>query len=190
MSTARSGIDLLLVRHTPVAPAWQARCYGRTDVPLGRDGRAAARTLAEALAQHQPHIVFSSPLRRARWLALLTARQANAALIIDDRLAERDFGTWERQSWDDIHADSGDAMMGMLTAPGSFRPGGAETTSELQARALSWYRELPAGPRLIAVSHGGPIAALVGSLRRLEPGQWAALIPPPGGSVCVPRDGD
>jgi broad specificity phosphatase PhoE len=175
--------DLLLVRHTAVADAWRSRCYGATDVPLARDGRMAARALARDLAEQRPAVVFSSPLRRARFLAGLIARAVGVPLMIDARLRERHFGAWEGRDWTDIYAETGDAMMGMLTAPDTFRPGGGETTHELRDRVAAWQRELPAGVTVLAVCHGGPIAALVGLGHGLPPEAWAKHIPPVGGLV-------
>jgi broad specificity phosphatase PhoE len=183
MTNAAAGRRLLLVRHTAVADAWRSRCYGATDVPLGEAGRSNAHVLAQELAVWRPSIVFSSPLRRARFLAALIARRTGARLQIDARLSERNFGAWEGRSWDDIYGETGDAMMGMLQAPDSFRPGGGETTAELRDRVLSWQCELPAGVSIVAVCHGGPIAAMLGTARELSPDRWADLIPPPGGSV-------
>jgi broad specificity phosphatase PhoE len=176
---------LLLVRHTAVASAWRSRCYGATDVPLGHEGRRVARALARDLAQEQPDIVVTSPSRRARFLGGLIARAANVPLRLDPRLRERDFGSWERREWEDIYVETGDAMMGMLTAPGTFRPGGGETTFELRDRVAGWQRDLPAGVKILAVCHGGPIAALVGLANGEPPQDWAKHIPPVGGVVSL-----
>jgi broad specificity phosphatase PhoE len=63
-------------------------------------------------------------------------------------------GSWEGRSWNDIYAKTGDAMMGMLTAPENFRPGGGETTNELGERVLLWQRSLLPGVNILAVCHG------------------------------------
>jgi broad specificity phosphatase PhoE len=127
--------------------------------------------------------VYTSPLRRAAFLAALIARATDADLVIDPRLGERTFGTWERRPWSDIYAETGEAMMGMLTEPSTFRPGGGETTIEVRDRVLQWRDEVPPSGRFIVVSHGGPIAALVGTSRGLAPIDWAPLIPAVGGIV-------
>jgi broad specificity phosphatase PhoE len=74
-------------------------------------------------------------------------------------------------------------MMGMLTDPATWRPPGGETTFEMRDRVLSWYRELPAHGNFVAVTHGGPIAALLGTLAGLPVGDWLAMIPPPGAVI-------
>lgn len=169
----------LLLRHPEVAAHWSGRCYGRSEAGLSTAGLAQARRLAG----HVPGFdrVIASPARRARWPAGLISR----APEIEPRLAERDFGRWEGLSWDAIWQAEGDAMDGMIDAPDSFRPGGGETTAELAARVLAWWNGLPADADLLVLAHGGPIAALAGSLLRLPPRKWLAHVPRPGEGILV-----
>lgn len=97
--------------------------------------------------------------------------------IVEPRLAERDFGEWEGRTWETIYAESGSAMNGLIHDPAGFRPPAGETTAELAVRVLAWYRRLPADGAIVAVTHGGPIAALRGSLLRLPVPDWPALTP-------------
>jgi broad specificity phosphatase PhoE len=180
---------VLLIRHTAVAEALRGTCYGARDVPLAPEGRAAARALAVALPADDYDLVAASPLRRARLLGGLLARRRGVPLLIDPRLAERGFGTWEGRSWDAIHARVGDAMNGIIDAPGTYRPGGGETTAELARRALSWFLSLPDGAAVLAAAHGGPIGALAGTLLGEPPRAWLAHVPPQGGGLLIERDG-
>lgn len=184
---------LTLLRHTAVAAEWRGRCYGVSDVGLSAAGVAAARGLArdEAGAFRGITRVQASPLRRACFLGGLLARQLGLPLEIVPALRERDFGDWEGQDWDAIHAAEGDSMMGMIDAPASFRPGGGETTDELAQRVMSWFATLqssagPSGAGILAVTHGGPAAALRGTLAGLPARAWLPLIPALGGAVTVP----
>jgi broad specificity phosphatase PhoE len=180
-----------LVRHTEVSRHWSGRCYGQSDVGLSRAGRIAARELAPSLAALQPARIFVSPLRRARYLAGLLVRYATPVPItIDPRLAECYFGAWEGQSWDAIYRATGNAMMGMIEAPETFRPGGTgETTFEVRARVMAWLGELGSQTSderaVIAICHGGPIAAIRGTLEGRRVADWLALVPSPGGIISV-----
>ena len=170
-----------LVRHTAVAAHWAGRCYGQSDVGLSREGRAAARALAPQIVALGARRIYVSPLRRARFLAgLITREAASADLVIEPRLAECHFGDWEGQNWDAIFASSGDAMMGLVTAPDTFRPGvHGEPTFALRDRAMAWLGDalrMPGGP-LIAVCHGGPIAAIRGTLAGAPVADWPGLVP-------------
>lgn len=176
-----------LVRHTAVSPRWRGRCYGRSDVPLSRDGRQAARALAVDLAGLDADQVIASPLRRARLLAGRVARLKSVPLILEPRIAECHFGTWEGQTWEAIYRDTGDAMDGMIRAPDSFRPGGGETTCELAHRVYQWFDGLPRSSSLIVICHGGPIAALRGRRDGIAIEHWPRLVPSYGERVTIVR---
>ncbi len=172
---------LLLVRHTAVSARYAGRCYGRTDVALSAAGLAEARTVATAVAEEGFDAVFASPARRASILALRIGARLGRPVRIEPRLAERHFGAWEGRSWDQIWAAEG--------APDSYRPGGGETTRELAARVLAWFRDLAPGAAVVAAAHGGPIAALAGSLLDEPPRRWLRHVPAPGRGLRLEADG-
>ncbi|TXG82322.1 MAG: hypothetical protein E6R12_11790 [Sphingomonadales bacterium] len=131
---------LWLLRHPPVAVTWRARCYGVTDAPLAR----AAFALPEPPPVEQ---VVHSGLRRTRGPAEKLAAVLGVPRIEDAQWRERDFGTWEGQTWHAIYRATGDAMDGMLTDPEGFRPGGdGETTMELAWRVVGAARAHPPDP--------------------------------------------
>lgn len=181
------GTRLLLLRHTAVSGRHAGRCYGRTDVGLGAEGREAARKVAAALAQEPFACVFASPSRRARVLGAHLSAHLRVPMRIDGRLAERCFGSWEGRSWNEIWDEEGDGMNGMIDVPGSYRPGGGETTAELADRVLDWFRTIPAGAAVAAAMHGGPVAALAGTLQGLAPRQWLGCVPAPGEGLWIER---
>jgi len=171
---------ITLVRHPPVEVRYRSLCYGSTDVPLGPDGVAMASQIVVALtAQPIAHIVHSG-LQRAAIVAQELSSRTGTMAHVDVRLQEIHFGEWELQSWDEIYAKTGDAMMGMVQNPSHWRPPGGETTYELRDRVLQWYCELPDTGHIVAICHGGPIAALLGTLRGLPVSDWPALIPKHG----------
>lgn len=174
--------SVLLVRHTRVARAWQDRCYGQSDVGLSREGAAHVRSLAPGLAAWRPDVVLHSGLRRARILAEAIAAVAGVSALADPVWKERDFGSWEGRSWAAVYRDTGNAMDGMIGDPTGFRPGNGETTMELAARSLAALQGLPAG-RTMVITHGGPIAAIVGTLQTVCVPDWPTLVPDPGMGV-------
>ncbi len=182
---------LILVRHPPVAEAYRDVCYGSSDVPLSSEATASVeRIVAEvcrrASTKGRIVCVYHSGSSRCAGPAGAIAAHLGLEAIPDSRLRERHFGAWELRSWDAIYEESGDAMMGMVSAPESWRPPGGESTFELRDRVLSWYRDLPSHGAVVAVSHGGPIAALLGTLREAAVEHWPRFIPECGALVAVP----
>lgn len=177
-------MTLLLVRHAEVAKYWRKRCYGQTDVGLSRQGRARTRELVDELARQPIARIIHSDLARTRALAEPLASRFGIEPVVDPRWRERDFGLWEGQSWAAIYRRSGSAMEGMIDAPENFRPGGGETTYQLRDRVLGAWRDIRSDPALtLVVTHGGPIAALLGSTKGLSTHQWLDDIPAFGTAV-------
>lgn len=75
------------------------------------------------------------------------------------------------------------------SAPGSCGPGTRSTprsaTHELRARAMGWYERRPTDGPILVVAHGGPIAAIRGTLAGRPAHDWLGLVPPPGGVVLI-----
>ena len=151
---------ILLVRHPPVARAWDGRCYGRSDMGWSRAGTTMARQLAEKLAAEPATLIVHSGALRTERLAEMIGKHHDVPLRRDDRWLERDFGTWEGRSWHAIWRETGDLMDRMITDPHVFRPGGGETTAELSSRACAAFHDLPRAGPIIVIAHGGPIAAV------------------------------
>ena len=82
-----------LIRHAqPVLSGGTALGTGLSDIPLGEQGRAQARKMAESLAPVTQ--VFSSPLRRA----VQTARAMGQPVTVLRDLRELQVGEWEGQA--------------------------------------------------------------------------------------------
>ncbi|WP_168219200.1 histidine phosphatase family protein [Limnoglobus roseus] len=176
---------MTLVRHPPVADSIVGFCYGASDVPLGPEGIAVARELVVILSQRSVTRIVHTGLSRTAVVAEGLAERIGIPTVADFRLRERHFGTWELRRWDDIYAETGEEMMGIIQAPDSWRPPGGETLFEMRDRALAWYHELPADGHSIAIAHGGPIAAILGTLQGVPAAEWVKLIPRPGQIVSI-----
>jgi broad specificity phosphatase PhoE len=153
--------ELYLVRHGETE--WNAarRIQGRTDIPLNDTGREQARQAAELLARRRWQGVYTSPLGRAHETARIIAERLGLDGVTDiDALVERDYGEAEGMGFDEIEA----------LYPEGVRAPGLETRDEVAARvvpALLQLAERHPGERLVIVSHGGAIRAV---LQAAEPG--------------------
>lgn len=168
---------LILVRHPQVTSDYRAVCYGRTDVALSNEGQAQIPELVTRLAAHRPTVIYHSGLTRTRLVAMELSQVTGTVCIEDQRLQEMNFGTWEGQTWQAIYEATGNAMDGFLNDPNHFAPLGGETTFAMRDRVLSWYHDLPAPGCVMAIIHGGPIAALRGTLGSIAVTDWPSLVP-------------
>ena len=111
--------------------------------------------------------VYSSPLLRCSELAADLAVALDCAPpILDPRVAEMDFGTWEMRGWDDIPRPDIDAWTADLAG---YRPGGGENVLEVTRRVRAFHDDLlRSGPACaIAVCHAGTIRLLLACQRGL-----------------------
>lgn len=97
---------LIVVRHGETEWSRLGRHTGRTDLgltDLGREqARAAGGVVAEVLDGRDVGLVFSSPRLRALATADLALSAFGVAPVIDDRLAEFDYGAYEGLLTDEI----------------------------------------------------------------------------------------
>ncbi|HUG71018.1 MAG TPA: histidine phosphatase family protein [Pirellulaceae bacterium] len=185
MNMDRLNTAVMLIRHAPVAKRYHGVCYGRSDIELGDAGERRSEELVEELAIWERARIIHSGLQRTRFLAERLAERLGCPAACCPALQERDFGTWEMQPWDVIHTRHGDEILRMISEPDTYRPGGGETTFEMRDRVLWWFDSLPEDGLTIVVTHGGPIASLLGTHQRLPVSDWAGLIPHCGQSVWM-----
>ena len=171
-------MHLTLVRHTrPLVP--DGVCYGVTDLELAPTFEDEAARVVDAL----PHVerLVTSPLRRCLRLAERIGAAQSLAPIVDPRLKEMDFGTWEGIPWDAIPRDEMDAWAADFL---HARPHGGESVHMLYERArsaIAEYREI--GLSHIVVTHAGVIKAVRAKDR--YPGAWKSNVEF-GGTVTLP----
>ncbi|HVA46559.1 MAG TPA: histidine phosphatase family protein [Pirellulales bacterium] len=170
----------MLVRHGNVAECYQGVCYGRSDIELSHDGQQQSIALTEELAALPITHLYHSGLKRAAVLAEMIALRTSLVASLAPALAEINFGEWELRPWQSVFEEVGDAMAQILHAPESFRPPAGETVFELRDRVLDWHRRLPREGCMVAIAHGGPIAALRGALAGIPVSQWPGLVPATG----------
>lgn len=176
--------DVYLARHSETDPKYKGICVGRSDVALSEAGVKAIPALVAQLAALKPERVVSSDAARCRAVAEPLAAQLGLTAEIEPRLRERDFGAWELRPWQAIFDETGDEMEGLMTD--DWHPPGGESNAELLARCREWLEGLPGGVT-VAVTHGGPVAALVGATTGRPAAEWAELVPPMGSVTRLGR---
>lgn len=146
-------LRLHLVRH-PAPQVEPGVCYGRADVEVApAQLKEAAARLGGILPAALP--VYSSPARRCMQLA----QRLHPTPILDARLAEMDFGTWELRAWSQIARAEVDAWADDLL---HYRPGGGENVLAVARRVLSFRAALAEQEvrEAIVVCHAGTMRLL------------------------------
>lgn len=171
-----------LVRH-PRPDVADGTCYGRTDLPVApADLERTACRLAESLPQDAA--LRTSPLLRCRLLAgrLHALRPDLGVPLVDDWLAEMDFGLWEGRPWNELPAAE---LQAWTDDFGHYRAGGqGESVAQFLARirkglAVSATRP---GPE-VWIAHAGVIRAVHWLLHEGRDGSLPTAAQWPGFSI-------
>jgi alpha-ribazole phosphatase/probable phosphoglycerate mutase len=166
MAAVSVSTRLVLCRHGEPEVAFRGRCYGRLDVGLSPRGLRQADALAARLAGLPLAAVYSSPARRALQTAHPVASTHELSPIAHAALHELDFGDLEGLPYEEIAARHPELYAAWMGEPTRVRFPDGESYSELRARVLAAVAELlerHRGAAFAAVSHGGPIRAVLAS---------------------------
>lgn len=155
---------LHIIRHGRTAENANKVFQGQGGSALDAVGRAQAERVAARVRGLSPEVLVSSDLERARE----TAEAIGAACGLEGpelrpALREVDVGAWTGKSFEVVqreHAGEWDAWCAGL----DVRRGGGETYTELADRIERAVRDVArdfAGRRVVVVSHGAAIRALV-----------------------------
>lgn len=159
---------LILVRHG-VTDHTAKRLFsgglGGANPGLNDEGRAQVRATGDWLAPlaEQVQALISSPVRRTRESAEILAERFEKPVLVEDGVAEMEFGLWDGLSFAEIqerYPDDLSAWLGNLDVP----PSGGESFREVEARVLEGRDRIVAahyGTTVVVVSHVTPIKTLV-----------------------------
>lgn len=171
--------ELLLIRHGETEWSRSGRHTSRTDLALTEAGEARAEHLAALLAGHQPVLVLTSPMIRARRTAELAGLQADG---VEPGLCEWDYGELEGRTTEEIRAQHSTWTIWRGPWPGGET---ADQVYERVSHVLDRVRpRLPDGD-VVLVAHGHCLRVLAlawlglpvrrGSILSLDAGTLSVL---------------
>lgn len=152
-------ITVGLLRHGAVHGG--PRFRGSTDDPLTETGYAQMCSATQTWGWG--HVV-TSPLARCAAFAEVLARQRGVPLIVDERLREIHFGSWEGHTAAQLLRTDGTALRRFWSDPVAHPPPGGESLADFGARVLEgWEQWLRHGKNAatLLITHGGVIRVLL-----------------------------
>jgi alpha-ribazole phosphatase/probable phosphoglycerate mutase len=174
---------LYLIRHGETEGAEKRRYKGSIDVPLSKNGIRQMEQVSEYIVEENKYFsnppsptflkggkgglltaVYSSDLQRAIKSAELIAKPHSLNPIIVPSLRERNFGTWEGMSFDEIREKNPQEFDSWAANPLRFSPMGGESTVEVKERvidALDKILNTHEKQQIAIVSHGGVIRIML-----------------------------
>lgn len=155
---------VVLIRHGETIWNLEGRYQGQFDSPLTREGRRQVRALASRLRHYPFDHLYASDLGRAWQTAERIAAATGHAVIAEPRLRERHFGLFHGLDQGALQRQYPEEYKRYATGDPDYAIPGGESLRQLHERAVACLEELAArhaGERLVLVTHGGVLAALV-----------------------------
>jgi Fructose-2,6-bisphosphatase len=153
---------IYLIRHgKPQNIDSEKRFLGRTDIPLSLDGMRSLAPLNAFFAENPPAAVISSPLTRCIQTAQIIFGK-DCDIIRHSGFAEIDMGAWDNCTFEYIKQSFPQQFKDRGENPSTYRTPFGESFSDVQARAVSAFREIEHYPKPLAVvTHQGIIRCLM-----------------------------
>lgn len=187
------GLTIYIVRHGETDWNRDRRYQGQRDIPLNVVGRAQALRNGEALRQLLPGIAeadfIASPLGRARETMEIMRSALGLApetYVIEERLKELSYGSWEGQLQADLPALDATGWATRAQDPYRWRPDGGESYADLMVRAVDWLSGVTRDS--VVAAHGGVVRTLQAHVCSIDP-EKVPVLEAPQDKVLVLRDG-
>ena len=159
--------EIIIIRHGETEWNKTGRFQGHSDVPLSEEGRAQAEALGRNLVLDHADAIYASDLTRAIETATPLAKRFGLTVMPDPLLRELNFGAWEGRNFQDVNAESPDAMKRFYSDPERVDIPNSEPFPDFQKRVAGRVREIvleQRGKRIIIVSHGASIRILLADI--------------------------
>jgi broad specificity phosphatase PhoE len=177
-----------LLRHGETLQAAEGYFAGDINPPLTDRGRLQAEDVAAAALALHLEALYVSPKLRAHATAEPIARACGLSPVVDERLREIGYGSWEGRKESDVQASDPEAYGAWTKDPAMHPPPGGETAFQIAARALPVVeraeREHPNG-RVMFVTHKATIRVLVCALLDLPIARFRDRIACPAASLTT-----
>lgn len=166
--------EIILVRHGETRWNRELRWQGHLDIPLGEEGMAQANLVAGRLSRVGPCLVWSSDLERAYRTAVEIASRFGGSVRKHSGLREVLMGEWQGLTHEEILEKCPLSVKRFFSDFAKGRAPGGESFEEMAIRvrtAMDAISTVSEGALAIAVTHGGPIKAIVCDVLGISPAQ-------------------
>jgi broad specificity phosphatase PhoE len=166
----------IFVRHPQTVSNFENRLTGVSDSPYTNEGEKQAQALIDFLSTATYDKIYSSPIRRAKYIGQNVANKLNAELNIVEWLREINFGEMEGLAFSDFvdrNIDIEEYRKNLL----SFRyPNGDSWTDFYENRKNHIHKLRSDDGVCLCTSHGGAIWALTTALLDQELKEFSGKI--------------
>ena len=152
-------MKVYFIRHGETQYNVENRVYGWAPAPLTEKGVEEVKR-ARKLIPKDFSVIFSSDLVRCKETAEMLNEELKLPVIFDARLRERNFGTLEGKTWEEM----GEVFYQKdKTHQYDYQSFGGESVEDVQGRVFSFIRDIMKNrekEKILVVTHGGVIRLL------------------------------
>jgi len=131
-----------LVRHGETAWNKEEIFRGRTDISLNEIGFREAELVGEYLKGKDIHVIYSSPLSRARETARRIAQVFNLKVQPLEGITDMSFGKWEGRPLKEVQIHDRELYRQWIEQPHLLKLPGGESLDEVRVRAMAALEEV------------------------------------------------
>ena len=184
---------ILLVRHGETAHSARGLCYGKLDVDLSPTGFKQAAQTAQLIKPFKPQAIYSSPRLRALDTAAAITNACALDVIVDDNLAELDFGDFEGLSYEEAERQYPDLYQQWMAHPTNIQFPNGESYAQMSSRVINFTSQLISrhkGQTIVTVAHGGVNRIVLAKTLGLK-SEWIFRLEQSYGAInCIDYYGD
>jgi broad specificity phosphatase PhoE len=147
---------IYLIRHGETEWNKEEIFRGRTDISLNEVGFREAELIGEYLKGKDIHVIYSSPLLRAKETARRIAQVFNLKVQLLEGIIDMSFGKWEGRPLREVRIHDGELYQQWREQPHLVKLPGGESLDEVRMRAMAALEavmESYHGNNIVLVSH-------------------------------------
>ncbi len=179
---------LLLVRHGETHKSARGLCYGKLDVALAPEGLQQVENTARVIKPFKPAVIYSSPRLRATDTAAVVKRACQCDVVVDEGLAELDFGDFEGLRYDEAERDYPEIYKQWMSHPTKVQFPNGESYDQMVDRVLRSISRILIEHRdqiVVAVAHGGVNRIVLANILKLASEHIFRLDQSYGAVTCI-----
>ena len=179
---------LILIRHGETPHNRDKRYQGHRDTSLTRAGKRQTREIALRLRDKPLDAIYSSDLKRTRYMAEVINSYHSLKINILPELREIDFGDWEGKTYNEIQREWKGLLNAWERKPSQIKIPRGESIKDLAERIRSTTKKIVSkypDQRVAIVTHGGPIRIILMDALGLGLDDWWKTITSNGGISII-----
>ncbi len=163
-------MNIYLVRHGETNWNEIGKIQGHIDIELNEKGRFQAEILSKKLKEKKIQQIYCSDLARAYQTARIINHNMKVPIVKDQRLRERNYGTWQTLTWEQVHNNNPKIKQIWKNYPLKSKPPKGESIEEIINRVFNFFSEINTNidKNILIIAHNTPLRLIIAKAKKLK----------------------